>query len=337
MALLSKRNDEIPQADLRASETLTWTRACFAEPLHSQYLFVLYAKEAITSSFHAPTVLVALVSGYLDFDLFFGTAAGSEDWLKRILISFEMVPGNVDWGAHEWRQKFQRCLSAAEACDSVKYVTSCLQMSLQAGEKVLHFICNQIELKGDDFVLLSNGRWLNDEIMNAYFLLISERSFSNPGCDGQRIEVISSFCFVSPVAERNKYFRRLRCRNIFTLHMLMFPIHVDANHWIVAVVYFEKKRIEVYDSKGKIRRRILEDLLAVLKIEASRLGETVDFTCWALLNRPSPQQGNDTDCGIFACTTAAYLAQNLALDYTQRDIWLFRLKMVRDLRRGSLD
>ena len=328
---------------MRASETLAWTRACFAEPLHSQDLFVLYAKEAITSSYHAPTVLVALVSEYLDFDLFFGTVDGSEDWLKRILISFEMVPGNVDWGVQEWRQKFQRCLSAAEACDSVNYVTSCLQMSLPAGKEVLHLISNQIPLTGDDFVRLSEGRWLNDEIVNAYFLLISELAYreccsSNPGCDGKRIEieVISSFCFVRPVAERKKFFQRLRCQNVFTLHMLMFPIHTPG-HWIVAVVNFRRKRIEMYDSLRGCHREKLKELLAVLEGEAIRLGEKVDFTMWALVAGLSPKQENGSDCGMFACTTAVYLAQNLALDYTQRDIWLFRLKMVRDLRRGYLD
>jgi len=297
----------------------------------------------VTSSCDVPKVLGALVSDYLDFDCSLETVAGSEDWLKSLLISVEMVPGNVDWAAQEWRQKFQRCLSAAEACDAENYVKSCLQMSLRAGRKVLHRISNQIPLKGEDFVLLDEGRWLNDEIVNAYFLLISELAYreccsSNPGNDGQRIEieVISSFCFTRPVAERNKYFKRLRCQNIFTLHMLMFPIHTPV-HWILAVVNFRRKRIEMYDSFRGCHRKKLKELLAVLKGEATRLGEKVDFTMWALVDGLSPKQENKSDCGMFACTTGVYLAQNLALDYTQQDVWLFRLKMVRDLRRGYLD
>ena len=330
---------------MRVPEIVAWTRTYFATLPHSESPFVLYTKEAIimlvTSSCHTPKCLGALVSDYLDFDCSLETVAGSEDWLKRLLISVELVPGNVDWGAQEWRQMFQRCLSAAEACESGKYVTSCGQISLQGGGKVLQLIGNQIELKAGDFFKLSEGRWLNDEIVNAYFLLISELVYrescrSNPGCEGQGIEVINSFCFVEPVPERGKYFKRLRCKNIFTLHMLMFPIHI-VNHWIVAVVNFRRKRIEMYDSMRTCRLDKLEELLKVLKGEAERLEEAVDFTCWALVNGLSPTQRNNDDCGMFACTTAVYLAQNLVLDYTQGDIWLFRLKMVRDLRRGYLD
>jgi len=51
----------------------------------------------------------------------------------------------------------------------------------------------------------------------------------------------------------------------------------------------------------------------------------------------SPLQNNEVDCGVFVCTTANYLAQGLDLDYTEDDMPLFRLKMVRDLSRGKLD
>ena len=233
--------------------------------------------------------------------------------------------------------------SAAEAFDSVSFLATCRQMSLQqAEEEVLCLIGNQISLKVCDFSLLCERGWLNYEIVNAYFLLIREQSIrescsSNPGCEGQGIEVVNSafFVFRAP-AERSKFFEKLRCKNLFTLHMLMFPIH-DRNHWILAVVNFRKKQIAIYDSCRKSHLRRLKQLLAVLEEEARRLRVEVDFTCWALVSGLSPEQSNNDDCGMFACTTAVYLAQNLPLDYTQKDILLFRLKMVRDLRRGSLD
>jgi Ulp1 family protease len=118
--------------------------------------------------------------------------------------------------------------------------------------------------------------------------------------------------------------------------MLMFPIHIR-NHWILAVVNFRKKQIVMYDSFRKSHLRKLNELLAVLKGEAERLKMKVDFTCWVVVNGLSPKQSNCDDCGMFACTTAVYLAQNLPLVYTQENISLFRLKMARDLRRGFLD
>ena len=245
-------------------------------------------------------------------------------------------------GTYVWTSAF----SPAEAYDSVIFLASCKQMSLQqAGEVVLcligNQIGNQISLKVCDFSLLNQGGWLNYEIVNAYCLLISEQSLhescsSNPGCEGQGIEVVNSGCFVYRRAGRSKFFERLRCKNIFTLQMLMFPIHIR-NHWILAVVNFRKKQIVMYDSFRKSHLRKLNELLAVLKGEAERLKMKVDFTCWVLVNGLSPKQSNNDDCGMFACTTAVYLAQNLPLAYTQENISLFRLKMARDLRRGSLD
>ena len=246
-------------------------------------------------------------------------------------------------GTYVWTSGF----SPVEAYDSVIFLASCRQMSLQqAGEVVLcligNRICNQISLKVCDFSLLNERGWLNYEIVNAYLLLISEQSLrescsSNPGCEGQGIEVVSSGFFVyKGRAERSKFLERLRCKNIFTLHMLMFPIH-NRNHWILAVVNFREKQIAMYDSFRKSHLTKLKKLLAVLKEEAERLGEEVDFTCWTLVNGLSPKQSNYDDCGVFACTTAVHLAQNLPLDYTQENILLFRLKMARDLRRGSLD
>ena len=63
----------------------------------------------------------------------------------------------------------------------------------------------------------------------------------------------------------------------------------------------------------------------------------VDFTRWTMVHLESPRQSGTTDCGVFVCATGDYLAQGLDLDYTEDDIPMFRLKMVRDLRRGFLD
>jgi len=204
---------------------------------------------------------------------------------------------------------------------------------------------SSIDLSSGDFSKLYPGCWFNDNLIDAYFYLIAARAeresrILKPGCEAEdflKVEGVSCFFFQARDNAKRKFITSLLSKNIFKLHMLMFPIHVNQNHFILAVVNFQKKRIALYDSYRKSHQKILEDLLAFLRLEAHELGEKVDFSNWTLEHLTSPLQNNEVDCGVFVCTTANYLAQGLDLDYTEGDIPLFRLKMVRDFSRGKLD
>lgn len=39
---------------------------------------------------------------------------------------------------------------------------------------------------------------------------------------------------------------------------IIIPIHVDGNHWVVAVIDFENQRIDIYDSLGGQRGQELQ-------------------------------------------------------------------------------
>lgn len=281
---------------------------------------------------HLPiTVLANLVVEYdmplvrpLELD------AGSKDWVKSFLISNGFESGDVDWGVQEWRQIFQRCLSLKEGHRAAAYLTACGQVSLPRGREVLHTSGEVIELRAGDFNRLKEGRWLNDTLIAAYLRLICERSL-------KQIEAMESFFFEVEYWKRRRYIRKLPCKNIFDLHMLMFPIHVDGTHWILAVVNFWKTRIEMYDSLHALHQGKLDYLLEFLQEEAARQKMTVDFSRWTTVHLESPSQTGTIDCGVFVCITGDYLAQGLDLDYTEDHVPLFRLKMVRDLRRGFLD
>ena len=330
----------------------------WAKLLHSMSPIVVYAKEAIgkklTSSLDFPAVLVELVLMYdcplerLDSD------AGSQDWFKSFLISNHfVVSGDVesDWKASEWRQKFQRCLSRQEVCDQADWLARVRNLTrrmprvrtILRGED--DFRSRSIVLSSGDFSKLYPGCWLNDDLIDAYFYLITARAGREscsvkPGCEAEvflKVEGVSCFFFQARDDAKRKFITNLLSKNIFKLHMLMFPIHVNQNHFILAVVNFQKKRIELYDSYRESHQKILDYLLAFLIQEAQKQSEKVDFSKWTMEHLTSPFQKNGVDCGVFVCTTANYLAQGLDLDYTEDDIPLFRLKMVRDLSRGKLD
>ena len=264
---------------------------------------------------------------------------GSKDWVKSLFISNGFVSsGDVDWEAREWRQIFHRCLSLREGHCAAAYLNALGQWPLARKSKVLSTI-GTVELKVEDYIRLGRNRWLNDNLIAGYFSLIAVRSFKLT--TGYQIQAIESFFFVAAITDRHKYVRKLRCQNIFKLHMLMFPIHVDASHWILAVVNFRLEQIAMYDSLlesgDEDHQAKLDYLLLFLQEEAALHNVRVDFTRWTMVHLESPRQSGTTDCGVFVCATGEYLAQDLDLDYTEDDIPMFRLKMVRDLRRGFLD
>ena len=261
--------------------------------------------------------------------------AGSKDWVKSFLISNGFVSsGDVDWEAREWRQIFHRCLSLSEGHCAASYLTAIGQLPLAREGEILSTI-GTVELKVGDYIRLGSGRWLNDNLIAGYFSLIAARSFRLT--TGNQIQVIDSNFFVVEIGRRHKYVKKLRCQNMFNLHMLMFPIHVENSHWILAVVDFRLEQIAMYDSLHKSHQAKLDYLLSFLQEEAGLRTLAVNFTRWTTVHLENPRQTGTTDCGVFACATGDYLAQGLDLDYTEDHVPLFRLKMVRDLRRGFLD
>jgi len=324
---------------------------------HSLSPIVVYAKEAIrkelNSSLDFPAVLVELVCMYdCPLERLSGPGAGSQDWFKSFLISNHfVVSGDVesDWKASEWRQKFQRCLSRQEVCDHGVWLARVRNLPRRMPRLRTIFRAEDdsrsIALSSGDFSKLDPGCWLNDDLIDAYFYLITARAEREsrsvkPGCEAEdflKVEGVSCFFFQARDSSKHKFITSLLCENIFKLDMLMFPVHVNRNHFILAVVNFQQKRIELYDSHRKSHQDILDYLMGFLVMEAMKRHELVEFRNWTTEHLTSPLQNNEVDCGVFVCTTANYLAQGLDLDYTEDDMPLFRLKMVRDLSRGKLD
>ena len=52
--------------------------------------------------------------------------------------------------------------------------------------------------------------------------------------------------------------------------------------------------------------------------------------------RGIPQQGNMSDCGVFACTFAERLARKAPFDFTQADMVPIRRRMILDIKQKQL-
>ena len=103
--------------------------------------------------------------------------------------------------------------------------------------------------------------------------------------------------------------------NIQDKRKLFFPLNVDGNHWILAVVFVQEGIIGYFDSfnSKKTMTRYNPFLLRYLKI----IFKDKD---WITTLIESPKQSNSCDCGVFLCANLYYLSQNRMPNFTKKDI-----------------
>lgn len=88
--------------------------------------------------------------------------------------------------------------------------------------------------------------------------------------------------------------------DIFSLDKIFFPINCHGSHWILAVVFMQEKKIQMYDSFHGSHMKYLEHLLEYLKDEHTdkKKGEPLpNDDDWELIETnidETPRQHNGT-------------------------------------------
>jgi len=193
---------------------------------------------------------------------------------------------------------------------------------------------------------LEPGSWLNDEVMNFYLELLSERCKRNNGPNSQvpperriKCHFFNTF-FYAKLDENGAYkyqnVKRWAKRakvDILSQDKIITPIHVGLNHWCLAVVNFKKKRFEYYDSLGGNNERCLKNLRAYVMDEAKANKKPFDVRGWSdYMPKYIPRQTNGCDCGVFALKYADYLSEDLQeMPFSQKDMQYFRLRMIAEI------
>jgi hypothetical protein len=194
------------------------------------------------------------------------------------------------------------------------------------------------------FRKLKQGIWLNDEIINFFHLVLSERDafFCEQTPGRKRNHFFNSLFMVCLLNEdhntpawRGRYShagvkrwsKRAPGGNLFDLDKLFFPIHQGMDHWVCAVVFVSDRLIKMYNSKGKTRKKksYLKTIFQYLKDEhRQRFGvELPAQDDWRFEKDCSttPQQTNDVDCGVFTCLISDSLSTNvLPPAFTQAEV-----------------
>ncbi|XP_019953392.2 sentrin-specific protease 2 [Paralichthys olivaceus] len=195
-----------------------------------------------------------------------------------------------------------------------------------------------------DLATLQEGSWLNDEVMNFYLSLVMERCSIKAA--GLRVYSFSTFFFPKlrgggggQVGGHAAVKRWTKAVDLFLYDLILVPLHLGV-HWAMAVIDFNSKTVKSYDSMGQRHDDICSQLLLYLKEEhKAKKGRELDSAKWtigSLRATEIPQQKNGSDCGVFACKYADYIAKGRPLTFKQCHMPLFRKLMIWEILNQKL-
>lgn len=188
---------------------------------------------------------------------------------------------------------------------------------------------------------LADGQWLNDQIVDAYLQLISERNSKK--AIYPRVMNFSCFHYLKVkdgrYADIKNYTQRVG-KNPFEHDLLFFPVSLGA-HWCLAVVDFRRKSLAYYDSLsgsgGATAHRVMQAFVEGEWKNRNGDHSSFDWCKWAMSTpRDIPRQCNSYDCGVFACIYAEYLSRNASFAFEQQNMPYFRERMKYELLTKSI-
>ncbi|KAH9821697.1 hypothetical protein DFH28DRAFT_923187 [Melampsora americana] len=195
-----------------------------------------------------------------------------------------------------------------------------------------------------DLSRLEPKRWLNDELINFYGIMINLRSQKDhPSPKFYDVHCFSSFFMTRLDLDGYQAVRRWTKKfNLFEKDLIIFPINLMNSHWICGVINLEKKRFEVLDSFGfkhfmvfkKLRNYLMAEHLDKLKFELD-LSEWIDY-----YHPEIPIQDNGYDCGVFVCMFMDCLSRKwqddqVVFDFEQKDLVYLRQRISYEIGIGD--
>ncbi|KAI8515215.1 sentrin specific peptidase 5 [Branchiostoma belcheri] len=188
----------------------------------------------------------------------------------------------------------------------------------------------KLDLEVADLMTLAPHEWLNDNVLNGYFDLLSEARPDDVYC-------FNTFFYTQLCRKGYQGVRRwTRKVQIFQKSLLLVPLHLG-NHWCLAEVAVQDKLLFLYDSRGGANLTCLQRLVSYLCCEAEERGEA-DFTSgWnGHCREDIPVQETSGDCGVFVCQYARCIVEGRPMDFSQKDMPKFRCQMTQELLQHKL-
>jgi len=191
------------------------------------------------------------------------------------------------------------------------------------------------------------GTWLNDEVINFYLSLLSERCnrfLKAPQILEERkvkCHFFNSFFYTKMTQGRGYNYNNVKKWSsrakvdILSMDKVIIPIHVGNNHWCLCCINFKEKRFEYYDSLGGGNKQCLVNMRKYVQDEAKTYKKIANYSLDGWKDYcPSniPRQTNGCDCGVFTLKYADYISENCPFNFTQRHMKLFRDRMILEIR-----
>jgi sentrin-specific protease 1 len=220
----------------------------------------------------------------------------------------------------------------------LKYVGSSPEKEIQNKYQIM--ICKA------DFSRLGPEIWLNDEIINFYFSMLSNLH-SDPTTHLEcKFHFLNSHFYaqmandgVLNLALRRNY---KKPTNVFKMQSVFLPVNIANVHWVLIVIDMERRRIKFYDSlfDKQAGEKICKNILKWLQYESEQLiDEHFDKNEWmfSLGGGGIPQQTNGFDCGVFVLMYAEFVSRGLSVtSIDNRKMNIYRKRIALMIKSGEL-
>ena len=189
-----------------------------------------------------------------------------------------------------------------------------------------------INIFENDMSLLTNNQRINDNLIDFYFNIISS-SVNRVKCLS-----ISSLFFVHYVRKGVIPVSWIK-KSLNDYDLILIPI-IFKQHWTLLSFDIPSNEVTHLNSLN-LSGKANDDLVKIIFQFAQKLTALIDSTrrSWKYRDYLNlPQQTNDIDCGIFACTFAKYIAHNGSFNFNfmQNDIDKIRSKMFNEILKVEL-
>lgn len=181
--------------------------------------------------------------------------------------------------------------------------------------------------------------WLNDEVINFYMNLLTERGELRANDGYPKVYAMNTFFIPRLLQSGHSGVKRWTKKvDLFACDIIPVPVHVGNVHWCMAIINMKEKTIKYYDSMGAPNQRVLYELEDYLKKESlDKRKIEFDTNGWSKENvTDNPRQENGSDCGVFSCMTAEFICRNRPITFTQQHMNYFRQKMVLEICTGTM-
>ena len=191
-------------------------------------------------------------------------------------LEVETRPGEAQWYADSGFKNNMERLSSNNMSANKWY----LQKGYNPKRKL-----HNLDLKDKDLETLDAGNWLNDQVMNAYMLVITDKL---PG-----VVAVGTHFYTTTMNIGNFF------ADMLLAPVLLFPIHVDGNHWIAGYLDRRTKVLSMYDPMSpSIGNTCTCDFVRVFKRTMTEHGLPVGIKT----EYPGgPTQTDGYNCGILSC------------------------------------